>query len=65
MKAALEAMARKAGAIPASERRRIREQGERRALRNAIAEIEKLGIDRRDFARVQACLEAMIADLTD
>lgn len=51
--------------VPAAERMRYRDQGAREALSKAIASIEKLGIERRDFARVKTCLEGMIADRTD
>jgi len=65
MKAALATLAAKSGRVSVADRRRLMDQGARRSLRAAIFDIEKLGIERGDFARVKACLEAMIADLND
>ena len=51
--------------IPATTRQRIRNQGGRRALRAAMFNIEKLGIEHDDWCRVKSCIEGMISDLDE
>lgn len=51
--------------VPAARRKRIAADGARRALRAAISNIEKLGINHADFDKVKACLVSMIDDLTE